>query len=68
MPGGVFQNAVLLNELMQRLHAAGFTVWAPSVVPVNDGGLALGQAVIAAARSLPMGDKVEPCASASLPG
>ena len=48
--GGVFQNAVLLEETMVRLQERGLAVLAPAEVPANDGGLALGQAAIAAAR------------------
>jgi hydrogenase maturation protein HypF len=64
--GGVFQNAVLLELLTQRLEAAGFQVWSPAQVPANDGGLALGQAVVAAARLI-HDEEVNACASASRP-
>lgn len=50
--GGVFQNARLLEETIRRLEAAGLRVLAPAQVPANDGGLAFGQAAIAAARHL----------------
>lgn len=50
--GGVFQNARLLEETVRRLEAAGLRVLAPAQVPANDGGLAFGQAVVAAARRL----------------
>ncbi|MEO5883507.1 MAG: carbamoyltransferase HypF, partial [Caldimonas sp.] len=48
--GGVFQNAIMLGRLETKLRAAGFIVLSPSLVPANDGGLSLGQAVVAAAR------------------
>lgn len=65
LSGGVFQNALLLAELTRRLEAAGFTVLSPSRVPVNDGGLSLGQAVVAAAQSITSTRKATACASAS---
>jgi hydrogenase maturation protein HypF len=45
--GGVFQNRYLTEKSMQILRRAGFEVLTQSLVPPNDGGLALGQAVIA---------------------
>ena len=46
LSGGVFQNAYLSTQTMQGLEAAGFQVLVHRQVPPNDGGLALGQAVI----------------------
>jgi hydrogenase maturation protein HypF len=48
LSGGVFQNARLLTGLIPALAARGFEVYSHRLVPTNDGGIALGQAVIAA--------------------
>jgi hydrogenase maturation protein HypF len=48
LSGGVFQNALLLNGLIRELSTEGFMVFSQSVVPTNDGGISLGQAVCAA--------------------
>jgi hydrogenase maturation protein HypF len=50
LSGGVFQNLLLLRETVRRLLARDFTVMVHSRVPCNDGGISLGQAVVAAAR------------------
>jgi hydrogenase maturation protein HypF len=50
LSGGVFQNLLLLNNVVAGLEASGFTVLTHSQVPCNDGGISLGQAVVAAAR------------------
>jgi len=47
LSGGVFQNALLLRLSSERLGKAGFKVWAHERVPTNDGGISLGQAVVA---------------------
>ncbi len=49
MSGGVFQNAVFSTGLARRLAQDGFQVYTQRLVPANDGGLSLGQAVAAAA-------------------
>jgi len=49
LSGGVFQNLLLLNEVVTGLQARGFTTLTHSRVPCNDGGISLGQAVVAAA-------------------
>ncbi|MCL4515341.1 MAG: carbamoyltransferase HypF [Firmicutes bacterium] len=49
--GGVFQNRYLLEDLLARLTRAGFTVYWPRRIPANDGGISLGQAVLAGLHS-----------------
>lgn len=52
LSGGVFQNRVLLEQVTLRLERTGFNVLTHRLVPSNDGGIALGQAAIAAARAI----------------
>jgi hydrogenase maturation protein HypF len=52
LTGGVFQNVTLLTRLMPLLEEAGFTVLLHRLVPPNDGGISLGQAVVASVRQL----------------
>ncbi len=47
LSGGVFQNRFLLERLKAALENEGFRVLIHRQVPCNDGGLSLGQAVIA---------------------
>jgi hydrogenase maturation protein HypF len=48
LSGGCFQNAWLTARCSERLEAAGFSVFVHQRVPANDGGLSLGQAILAA--------------------
>ncbi len=47
LSGSVFQNRFLLNRLAPMLEAAGFEVFTNLRIPPHDGGIALGQAVVA---------------------
>lgn len=49
LTGGCFQNATLFALVHRGLQDAGFAVLSHASVPANDGGLALGQAVVALA-------------------
>lgn len=48
LTGGCFQNTLLLELCAKRLRENGFRVLTHSLIPSNDGGIALGQAVAAA--------------------
>jgi len=50
LSGGCFQNSLLLKGLIGQLEAHHFEVFAHRQVPANDGGIALGQAIIAASK------------------
>jgi hydrogenase maturation protein HypF len=50
LTGGCFQNRFLLDLVTQSLEAAGYEVLGPRAYPANDGGISLGQALIAARR------------------
>jgi hydrogenase maturation protein HypF len=50
LSGGVFQNRLLLEQLVERLAKMAFRVYTNRRVPPNDGGLSLGQLAVAAAR------------------
>ncbi|MGB5924834.1 MAG: carbamoyltransferase HypF [Dehalococcoidia bacterium] len=47
LSGGVFQNRLLLKKTVNLLESSGFQVFTHRQVPCNDGGISLGQAVIA---------------------
>ena len=51
LSGGVFQNRLLLRRVVGLLQGSGFQVFAHRQVPCNDGGISLGQAVIASFAS-----------------
>ena len=50
LSGGVFQNQLLLRLCEEKLEKEGFHVLRHSLLPPNDGGIALGQAVAAMAK------------------
>jgi hydrogenase maturation protein HypF len=47
LSGGTFQNLLLMEQVLELLAGKDFTVYRHARVPANDGGLALGQAVLA---------------------
>jgi hydrogenase maturation protein HypF len=46
LSGGVFQNELLLEELVVRLEGSRLAIWMGREVPPNDGGISLGQAAL----------------------
>jgi hydrogenase maturation protein HypF len=52
LTGGVFQNRILLEQVSKQLKSEGRVVLTHHLVPPNDGGLSLGQAVIVAAQCI----------------
>ena len=50
LSGGTFQNLYLVGRTVVELRRRGFEVFLHAQVPANDGGLSLGQAVIANQR------------------
>jgi hydrogenase maturation protein HypF len=50
LSGGVFQNELLLRRTVEALQLQHFRVFTNTAVPLNDGGLALGQAAVAVER------------------
>jgi hydrogenase maturation protein HypF len=49
LSGGVFQNRLLLAWSIAACEQLGLRVLVPERLPVNDGGIAFGQAAVAAA-------------------
>jgi len=49
LTGGCFQNALLTVRVRERLLAAGYNVYIHQEIPPGDGGIALGQVLVAAA-------------------
>ncbi len=47
LSGGVFQNRYLLLHVKPMLEKAGFDVYGHKNIPTHDGGIALGQAILA---------------------
>lgn len=45
LAGGVFQNRLLTERVLERLQAAGLRAYLPARVPCNDAGLAYGQVI-----------------------
>ncbi len=52
LTGGVFQNVILLQQVKMQLEKMDLKVLTHNLIPPNDGGLSLGQAVIAAAKNI----------------
>ncbi|MEI7942833.1 MAG: carbamoyltransferase HypF, partial [Candidatus Riflemargulisbacteria bacterium] len=50
LSGGSFQNRYILSKTETELLKQNFEVFIPSLIPVNDGGIALGQLAVAAKR------------------
>lgn len=50
LSGGVYQNVYLLELIVERLKQEEFSVLTHTQVPTNDGGIALGQIVVADAQ------------------
>ena len=51
LSGGVWQNKTLIRQTITALSASGFEVFWPHKLPINDGGVSLGQALVALAVS-----------------
>ncbi len=65
LTGGTFCNAILTQRMTQLLRESGLEVLTHRLVPCNDGGIALGQAAVAAAQlrcKQPRAREAQPCA------
>ena len=51
LSGGVWQNKTLIKQTITALSKPGFEVFFPRTLPTNDGGVSLGQALVALAVS-----------------
>ncbi len=51
LSGGVFNNSIILEGICSGLAKGGVTVYTHTIVPAGDGGISLGQAVIAGAKA-----------------
>src|SRR4030095_1499330 len=51
LSGGTFHNSYLLNHVQEELEGRSFQVFSHSEVPSGDGGLSLGQALVAYHRA-----------------
>jgi hydrogenase maturation protein HypF len=67
LSGGCFQNRILFEEVARRFEQKSFVVLSHAQVPANDGGLALGQAVIGAAQLIDQAARLELHRSTSTP-
>jgi hydrogenase maturation protein HypF len=56
--GGVMQNVLLLSWLVPSLERTGFSVFVPTKLPPNDGGICFGQAAICG-RILQVGNEAQ---------
>jgi len=52
LSGGTFNNVLVSEQLTCNLFSHGFSVFTHSEVPAGDGGLSLGQALVAAHSAL----------------
>jgi hydrogenase maturation protein HypF len=51
LSGGVFQNGLLLSRVEHLLRERDRFVYTNQQVPANDGGISLGQALVAASQT-----------------